>query len=102
MYYGQSKGWIFWSWKVENTDEFGYTRDYRQAVQKGIMTQDPDAYFNPNVCQPYWDEFSRNGKRSDIPYFDLEDRDTFAMQGLPQMGGQGMMPMAGDTLLKWD
>lgn len=94
MYYGQSKGWFFWSWKVENTGEFGYTRDYRQAVANDIMKKDPDEYYYPDVCQQYWDEWAGNSKRSEIA--------EFPMNGIPSLDNYGAMPMAGDTLLSFD
>lgn len=63
-YGSQSKGWFFWSWKVEDTKEFGYTRDYRQAVANGLLTANPDAVFNPDVCKPYIKEPEASGSAS--------------------------------------
>lgn len=78
---------------------------YRQAVAKGIMTRDPDEYFDSNVCQESWDYFSNYGKRDqipDMPSMDGDSRIEFPMVGLPHLDSTGAIPVAGDTLLDFD
>ncbi|EJD48927.1 glycoside hydrolase [Auricularia subglabra TFB-10046 SS5] len=41
-----SKGWIFWTWKAENSDEWSY----KVGVEKGWIPSDPSDRLYPNIC----------------------------------------------------
>jgi len=58
--YSKGAGWTFWSWKLEanNSVSFdstkeGVIRNYQQSVAAGLLTADPNALFNDNVCANY-------------------------------------------------
>ncbi|KAH9481736.1 Glucan 1,3-beta-glucosidase [Psilocybe cubensis] len=40
------QGWIFWTWKAENADEWSYQR----GLQGGWIPQDPTDRMYPNIC----------------------------------------------------
>ncbi|THV07412.1 glycoside hydrolase family 5 protein [Dendrothele bispora CBS 962.96] len=39
-------GWIFWTWKAENADEWSYQR----GLEGGWLPQDPTERLYPNIC----------------------------------------------------
>ncbi|KAI0692451.1 glycoside hydrolase family 5 protein [Cytidiella melzeri] len=54
--YSQGKGWIFWNFKTEISDQAGDLSrqwSYLDGVQRGYLTKDPSAYNDPHVCDPY-------------------------------------------------
>ncbi|KZT39279.1 family 5 hypothetical beta glucosidase from glycoside dehydrogenase [Sistotremastrum suecicum HHB10207 ss-3] len=54
--YSQGAGWLFWNFKIENSDlEGDYPRQwsYFEGLKRGYLTQDPEAMHNPQVCEPY-------------------------------------------------
>ncbi|KZT58409.1 glycoside hydrolase family 5 protein [Calocera cornea HHB12733] len=54
LIYGQSAGWIFWSLKMANDSASSPIQwSYLDAVAAGVMTEDPTAFFNPDICAPY-------------------------------------------------
>ncbi|KZO99801.1 glycoside hydrolase family 5 protein [Calocera viscosa TUFC12733] len=54
LIYGQSAGWIFWSLKMANDSTSAPIQwSYIDAVAAGVMTEDPAAFFNPDICAPY-------------------------------------------------
>ncbi|PPQ82283.1 hypothetical protein CVT25_008433 [Psilocybe cyanescens] len=40
------QGWIMWTWKMENADEWSY----KAGVENGWIPQDPTDYKYPNIC----------------------------------------------------
>ncbi|KIL57356.1 glycoside hydrolase family 5 protein [Amanita muscaria Koide BX008] len=56
MTYSKGAGWIFWSFKIENSptaSNFTRVWSYFEGLSRGYLTKDPSAYFNPNVCDGY-------------------------------------------------
>ncbi|KAF5357442.1 hypothetical protein D9757_011587 [Collybiopsis confluens] len=54
--YSQGAGWIFWNFKVEQSDlaaNLSREWSYIEGVQLGYLTKDPSQVFNPNVCDPF-------------------------------------------------
>jgi len=54
--YSQGAGWMFWSFKIENSPTASqYLRvwSYEEGLARGYLTQDPSAYFNSSVCDGY-------------------------------------------------
>ncbi|KAF9819351.1 hypothetical protein IEO21_02239 [Rhodonia placenta] len=54
--YSQGAGWIFWNFKVEQSELAGNLSrqwSYIEGVKLGFLTQDPSQYHNANVCEPY-------------------------------------------------
>jgi len=54
--YSQGAGWIFWNFKVEQSEVAGNLSrqwSYIEGVKLGYLTQDPSQYHNPDVCAPY-------------------------------------------------
>ncbi|KZV87181.1 glycoside hydrolase family 5 protein [Exidia glandulosa HHB12029] len=41
-----AKGWIFWTWKAENSDEWSY----KVGLQQGWIPQDPSDRLYPDIC----------------------------------------------------
>jgi hypothetical protein len=46
---------MFWNWKVDADATVPQQKmwSYRDALAGGVVTQDPDEYFDMNVCAPY-------------------------------------------------
>ncbi|KAF8638329.1 hypothetical protein AX17_002349 [Amanita inopinata Kibby_2008] len=40
------QGWVFWTWKAENADEWSY----QKGLEGGWIPQDPTERKNPNIC----------------------------------------------------
>ena len=40
------QGWVYWTWKVEDADDWSYQR----GLQGGWIPQDPTERMYPNVC----------------------------------------------------
>jgi len=56
LMYSKSSGWIFWSFKIEDSASAkGLQRQwsYFKGVDLGYLTKDPAAYNDPNVCEKY-------------------------------------------------
>ncbi|KAI0029966.1 glycoside hydrolase family 5 protein [Vararia minispora EC-137] len=56
MAYSQSAGWIFWSFRIENSSLAGDTArqwSYLEGVRRGYLTRDPAQYHNASVCDGY-------------------------------------------------
>ncbi|KAG6819833.1 hypothetical protein H0H93_008090 [Arthromyces matolae] len=54
--YSQGAGWIFWNFKVENSELAGNLSrqwSYLDGVKLGFLTKDPSKLNDPNVCDPY-------------------------------------------------
>ncbi|KAI0332704.1 glycoside hydrolase family 5 protein [Cubamyces sp. BRFM 1775] len=54
--YSQGKGWIFWNFKVEMSEQAGDLArqwSYLEGVKLGYLTTDPSKVHDPNVCAPY-------------------------------------------------
>ncbi|KAL0568264.1 hypothetical protein V5O48_013724 [Marasmius crinis-equi] len=55
--YNKGYGWIFWSFKIEISEEAGDTArewSYFEATRRGLLTEDPEDYHDPHVCDPYY------------------------------------------------
>lgn len=53
--YSQSRGWIFWNFKVEKSDLAGDLArqwSYVEGVRLGYLTKDPSKLHDPDVCKP--------------------------------------------------
>ncbi|CAE6351107.1 unnamed protein product [Rhizoctonia solani] len=50
IYAGQADGWIFWSWKIEQTSPYLTQWSYREGLKRGYFKKDPSQLTNPNVC----------------------------------------------------
>jgi len=59
--YSESKGWLFWSLKLEDTNPLARQWSYYQALDRGYLTMDPSQYHDPNVCGPYMTNSSNSG-----------------------------------------
>ncbi|KAF7309486.1 Glycoside hydrolase family 5 protein [Mycena indigotica] len=54
--YSKGAGWIFWNFKVENSQLAGNLSrqwSYLDGVRLGFLTKDPSKLHNPRVCDPY-------------------------------------------------
>ncbi|KAJ3551313.1 hypothetical protein NM688_g4777 [Phlebia brevispora] len=54
--YSLSQGWIYWNFKVEQSDQagdLGNSWSYMQGLQNGYFTQDPSQINNGHVCDGY-------------------------------------------------
>lgn len=56
--YSKGAGWIYWNFKIEVTKlekSFDLVRQwsYIDGLRFDLLTQDPAALFDPNVCVPY-------------------------------------------------
>ncbi|KAG6827783.1 hypothetical protein H0H92_010476 [Tricholoma furcatifolium] len=54
--YSQGAGWIFWNFKVEESELAGDLArqwSYIKGVELGYFTKDPSQLLDPNVCAPY-------------------------------------------------
>ncbi|KAH9926968.1 glycoside hydrolase family 5 protein [Fomitopsis serialis] len=54
--YSQGQGWIFWNFKVEQSEAAGNLSrqwSYIEGVNLGYLTKDPADYNNASVCAPY-------------------------------------------------
>ncbi|KZT00595.1 glycoside hydrolase family 5 protein, partial [Laetiporus sulphureus 93-53] len=54
--YTQGAGWIFWNFKVEQSELAGNLSrqwSYIEGVKLGYLTQNPADYHNASVCAPY-------------------------------------------------
>ncbi|KAI0792213.1 glycoside hydrolase family 5 protein [Abortiporus biennis] len=54
--YSQSRGWIFWNFKVEISKLAGDLArqwSYFEAVERGYFTKDPSKFNDPHVCDAY-------------------------------------------------
>ncbi|KAI0630905.1 glycoside hydrolase family 5 protein [Trametes polyzona] len=54
--YSKGKGWIFWNFKVETSQQagdLGRQWSYLDGVKRGYLTKDPSQVHDPNVCAPY-------------------------------------------------
>ncbi|EPT01117.1 hypothetical protein FOMPIDRAFT_70674 [Fomitopsis schrenkii] len=54
--YSQGQGWIFWNFKVEQSEAAGNLSrqwSYIEGVNLGYLTRDPADYHNASVCEPY-------------------------------------------------
>lgn len=54
--YSQGQGWIFWNFKVEESEEAGDLArqwSYFKGLELGYLTQNPAEVNDPNVCAPY-------------------------------------------------
>ncbi|KAI0642029.1 glycoside hydrolase family 5 protein [Trametes meyenii] len=54
--YSKGKGWIFWNFKVEISDQAGDLArqwSYLEGLKRGFFTKDPSQVHDPNVCAPY-------------------------------------------------
>lgn len=40
------EGWVMWTWKMENADEWSY----QAGLENGWIPQDPTDYKYPNIC----------------------------------------------------
>ncbi|KAG6332032.1 hypothetical protein ID866_7059 [Astraeus odoratus] len=69
--YSQGAGWIFWNFKTEisnltNGTALARQWSYLEALDLGLLTKDPAAYHNADVCEPYKDS-STSTTTSAIP-----------------------------------
>jgi len=46
MSFEKSQGWIQWTWKAENADEWSY----KAGLANGWIPQDPTNYQYPHIC----------------------------------------------------
>lgn len=56
LMYSKSAGWIFWSFKIEDSESVhGLQKQwsYFKGVDLGYLTKDPAAYHDPHVCDKY-------------------------------------------------
>jgi len=56
LQYSKSAGWIFWSFKIEDSAASAGLQDqwsYYKGIELGYLTEDPSALHDPNVCVPY-------------------------------------------------
>ncbi|KAF9779204.1 glycoside hydrolase family 5 protein [Thelephora terrestris] len=56
LQYSKSAGWIFWSFKIEDSPSVNglqYQWSYYKGIEVGYLTEDPSAYHDPNVCKNY-------------------------------------------------
>jgi glucan 1,3-beta-glucosidase len=44
--YEKANGWIMWTWKAEQADEWSYSA----GLQYGWIPRDPTALHNPGIC----------------------------------------------------
>ncbi|OJT07167.1 Glucan endo-1,6-beta-glucosidase B [Trametes pubescens] len=54
--YSKGKGWVFWNFKVEISQQAGDLArqwSYLEGVKRGFLTKDPSKVNDPNVCAPY-------------------------------------------------
>ncbi|KAF7790215.1 hypothetical protein EIP86_001167 [Pleurotus ostreatoroseus] len=54
--YSDSKGWIFWNFKVEKSKEAGdlaKSWSYLEGLRRGYFTTDPSRYHNSSICDGY-------------------------------------------------
>ncbi|KAI0954709.1 hypothetical protein AcW1_006510 [Taiwanofungus camphoratus] len=54
--YSKGAGWIFWNFKVEQSELAGNLSrqwSYLEGVKLGFLTQDPSQVHNASVCAPY-------------------------------------------------
>ncbi|KZT69273.1 glycoside hydrolase family 5 protein [Daedalea quercina L-15889] len=54
--YSEGQGWIFWNFKVEQSEVAGNLSrqwSYIEGVNLGYLTKDPADYHNASVCDPY-------------------------------------------------
>lgn len=54
--YSEGAGWIFWNFKVEESEQTGdLAREwsYYKGVELGFLTEDPSNYHDSDVCKPY-------------------------------------------------
>ncbi|KAI0766145.1 glycoside hydrolase family 5 protein [Trametes elegans] len=54
--YSKGKGWIFWNFKVEISEQAGDLArqwSYLEGLNRGFFTADPSQLHDPNVCAPY-------------------------------------------------
>jgi len=53
LMYSQSAGWLFWSFKIEDTSPYARQWSYFEGLDRGYLTKDPSQLHDPNVCVPY-------------------------------------------------
>ncbi|KAI0714174.1 glycoside hydrolase family 5 protein [Cerioporus squamosus] len=54
--YSQGQGWIFWNFKIENSElsaDKPRQWSYLEGVRLGYLTKDPAALHDPDVCAPW-------------------------------------------------
>ncbi|KAI0825658.1 glycoside hydrolase family 5 protein [Irpex lacteus] len=54
--YSQGRGWIFWNFKTEISEQAGDLSrqwSYLDGLKRGYLTQDPSKLNDPHVCDPY-------------------------------------------------
>ncbi|KAH9034624.1 glycoside hydrolase family 5 protein [Lactarius pseudohatsudake] len=53
LVYSQDAGWLFWNFKLEQTNPLVRQWSYLEGLRLGYLTQDPSQYHDPKVCDPY-------------------------------------------------
>ncbi|KAH9991331.1 glycoside hydrolase superfamily [Russula compacta] len=53
LMFSQGAGWLFWSFKFENTSSYARQWSYFEGLKRGYFTEDPSQLYDPNVCVPY-------------------------------------------------
>ncbi|KAH9074950.1 glycoside hydrolase family 5 protein [Lactarius deliciosus] len=71
LVYGQDAGWLFWNFKLEQTNPLVRQWSYLEGLRLGYLTQDPSQYHDPKVCDPYRNvssaaNNSTSSKRADL------------------------------------
>lgn len=54
--YGKGAGWLYWNFKIEIsalTGDLAREWSYMEGIKRGYLTQDPTAFNDPLVCDPY-------------------------------------------------
>jgi len=53
LVYSQDAGWLFWSFKIEDTSPQAREWSYLEGLKRGYFTKDPSQFHDPDVCVPY-------------------------------------------------
>ncbi|KAH9964398.1 glycoside hydrolase family 5 protein [Russula compacta] len=67
LMFSQGAGWLFWSFKIEDTSSYARQWSYFEGLKRGYLTEDPSQLHDPNVCVPYRNNSSNSttSKRDD-------------------------------------
>jgi hypothetical protein len=76
LLYSQDAGWLFWNFKLEETNPLVRQWSYLEGLKRGYLTQDPSQYHDPNVCAPYKNVSSTTNNSTSSKRDDLSTSDS--------------------------
>ncbi|KAI9440858.1 glycoside hydrolase family 5 protein [Lactarius indigo] len=82
LVYSQDAGWLFWNFKLEQTNPLVRQWSYLEGLKLGYLTKDPSQYYDPNVCDPYRNVSSTTNNSTSSKRGDLSTPDSLRRASL--------------------